>query len=111
MTITYKPSEPITGSTTEPDVIGKAHAVNSVDATTGQPMFARVTARKLELETVLATLDPQDSHTRKDIEAALATLEPMLSVDPTAVPAMVVVDMNRWLERTKHLGERATPAS
>ena len=70
----------------------------------------RVTARKLELETVLAGLDPNDSHTRQDIEAALAALEPLLSGDPTAVPAMVVVDMNRWLERTKHLGERA-PAS
>ncbi len=91
------------------DVQPEARHVNSVDASAGQPMVARVMERKVELEALLVGLDPQDSGTRADIEAALALITQMLSGDLTAVPAVVMVDMNRWLERTKHLGERSAP--
>lgn len=84
------------------------HHVNSVDATTGQPMVERVMQRKAELEALLGGLAKDDTGTRNDIEAALAALVQLTSGDLENVPTMVTVDMNRWLERTKHLGERAT---
>lgn len=85
--------------------------VNSVDATSGQPMVARVTARKQELEALLAALDPADVKGRDDINLALATIGDLLTGDLEHVPAVVVVDMNRWLERNKHLAERVPPPS
>ena len=80
---------------------------NTVDATVGQPMVARITVRKLELETLLGGLEAADIATRKEIEFALSGLALLMSGDLANVPAVVTVDMNRWLERTKHLGARA----
>jgi hypothetical protein len=80
--------------------------VNSVDATAHRPLVARVMDRKQELETLLAALDADDAHSKQDIEAALGAVEPMLSGDLENVPSVVMVDLNRWLERSKHLGER-----
>ncbi|MBA3458469.1 MAG: hypothetical protein H0T46_00795 [Deltaproteobacteria bacterium] len=85
--------------------------VNSVDATAHQPLVARVMERKHELETLLAALDTSDVHSKQDIEAALGAVEPMLSGDLDNVAAVVMVDLNRWLERSKHLGERNVTAS
>lgn len=82
------------------------HHVNSVDATSGQPIVARVMARKHELEALLASL-PEDDTSRGDIALALSTIDDLLTGDLHHVPAVVAVDMNRWLERNKHLGERA----
>ena len=84
------------------------HHVNSVDATTGQPMVERVMQRKAELEALLGGLSKDDAGTRNDIEAALAALVLLKSGDLDHFPPMVTIDMKRWLERTKHLGERAT---
>lgn len=81
--------------------------VNSVDATTGQPIVARVMARKAELEALLDELPEGDLSTQGDIYLALATINELLTGDLANVPAVVGVDMNRWLERNKHLGERA----
>jgi hypothetical protein len=86
-----------------------AHVVNSVDATTGQPIVARVNARKLELETLLAALPDTEVDVRRDIDLALATINSLLTGDLENVPPVVAVDMNRWLERNKHLAERVSP--
>jgi hypothetical protein len=86
---------------------GAPHHLNSVDATIGQPMVARVIARKQELETLLASLSMDDIRTRGDIGLALSTIGELLTGDLTHVPPVVVADMNRWLERNKHLAESA----
>jgi hypothetical protein len=80
--------------------------INSVDATSGQPMVKRVLARKLELETLLEALPEDDIQTRGDISLALSTISDLLTGDLAHVPAVVLVDMNRWLERNKHVAER-----
>jgi hypothetical protein len=84
--------------------------VNSTDATAHQPLVARVQERKRELETILAALDTDDIHSKQDIEAALSAVEPLLSGDLKHVASVVMVDLNRWLERSKHLGERNATA-
>jgi len=86
-----------------------AHVVNSVDATTGQPIVARVNARKAELEASLAALPDTELDGRRDIDLALATINSLLTGDLENVPPVVAADMNRWLERNKHLAERVTP--
>ncbi|CAN5838556.1 hypothetical protein BH11MYX3_BH11MYX3_27780 [soil metagenome] len=82
--------------------------VNSVDATTGQPLVARVTARKAELEALLAALPLEEINVRGDIGLALSTINDLLTGDLEHVPSVVAVDMNRWLERSKHVAETAT---
>jgi hypothetical protein len=84
--------------------------VNSVDATIGQPIIARILTRKHELEAALDALPGDDIRGRGDIELALATIEELLTGDLHRVPATVLAEMNRWLERNKHLAER-TPVS
>lgn len=80
---------------------------NSVDATTGQPMVIRVQARKAELEARRNTLREDDLHTRSDIDLALGTIGELLTGDLAHIPPVVVADMNRWLERNKHVAESA----
>ena len=82
--------------------------VNSVDATTGQPIVARVTARKQELEALLAALPADRLRARNDVVVALATINDLLTGDLEHVPAVVAADMSRWLEHNKHLAEPAT---
>ena len=81
--------------------------INSVDATSGQPIVARVMARKTELEALLDKLPEGDLATQGDIYLALATINDLLTGDLENVPAVVVADMSRWLELNKHLAERA----
>jgi hypothetical protein len=88
-----------------------ARYVNSVDATVGQPIVARVLTRKHELEAALDALPGDDIRGRSDLELALSTIEELLTGDLHQVPPTVVADMNRWLERNKHLAERATVTS
>jgi hypothetical protein len=80
--------------------------INSVDATTGQPLVARVMTRKHELEAALEALPVESVRERSDLDLALATIGEMLTGDLSHVPAIVSADMNRWLERTKHLAEK-----
>lgn len=63
-------------------------------------------ARKAELEALLDGLAEDDLGTQGDIYRALATINDLLTGDLANVPAVVAVDMNRWLERNKHLAER-----
>ena len=80
--------------------------INSVDATTGQPIITRVLSRKAELEAVRQTLPETALQALGDIDLALQTIETLLTGDHANIPAVVVADMNKWLEQNKHLAER-----
>ena len=81
---------------------------NSVDATRGQPLAARILARKNELEDVLAELGPHDRVERQAIETALATVYLLMTGDLAHPSDVVARDLNLWLERNKHLGQEIT---
>jgi hypothetical protein len=97
---------PAPASIEAPAVTAPRH-VNSVDATIGQPIVTRVMARKQELEGLLAQLPDDDVRTRGNIVMALDTINELLTGDLEHVPAVVVADMSRWLERNKHVAESA----
>lgn len=78
---------------------------NSVDATRGQPLGMRVLARKDELEDALAELGPRDAYERHAIETALAAVYFLITGDLAHPTPLVARDLNRWLERNKHLGQ------
>jgi hypothetical protein len=80
--------------------------LNSTDATRGQPLAARVFARKDELEMALADLGPHESPlVRQAIETALATVYALMTGDIAHPCDAVARDLNRWLERNKHLAQ------
>ncbi len=81
---------------------------NTTDATRGQPLWARVLARKDELEDALAELGPHDAIERQAIETALATVYLLMTGDLAHPSNVVARDLNRWLERNKHLGQEIT---
>lgn len=83
---------------------------NTTDATRGQPLAARVLARKNELEDALADLDPHDVVLRQAIETALATVYALMTGDLAHPPDVIARDLNRWLERNKHLAQDITRA-
>ena len=76
---------------------------NSTDATRGQPLAARVLARKDELEDALAELGPRDMLLRQAIQTALATVYALMTGDLAHPPAVIARALNNWLERNKHL--------
>jgi hypothetical protein len=78
---------------------------NSVDATRGQPLAARILARKNELEDALAELGAYDNVERQAIETALATVYLLMTGDLAHPSDVVARDLNRWLERNKYLGQ------
>lgn len=81
---------------------------NSTDATRGQPLAARVLARKDELEDALANLDPHEVLMRQAVETALATIYALMTGDIAHPSDVVARDLNRWLERNKHLAQDET---
>ena len=81
---------------------------NSVDSTRGQPLAARVLARKDELEDALAELGPCDSVERMAIETALATVYQLITGDLAHPSEVVARNLNQWLERNKYLGQDVT---
>jgi hypothetical protein len=83
---------------------------NTVDATRGQPLAARVIARKNELEDALAELGRHDTQERQSIETALATVYLLMTGDLAHPSEVVARDLNRWLERHKHLAQDITRA-
>ncbi len=83
---------------------------NTTDATRGQPLAARVLARKNELEDALADIRPHDVLLREAIETALATVYALMTGDLAHPSAVVARDLNRWLERNKHLAQDITRA-
>ena len=84
--------------------------LNTTDATRGQPLAARVLARKNELEDALADLSPYDTPLRQAIETALATVYSLMTGDLAHPPDVVAHDLSRWLERNKHLAQDLTRA-
>lgn len=83
---------------------------NTTDATRGQPLPARVLARKDELEDALADCGPRDVLLRTAIETALATAYSLLTGDFAHPNDVVAREMNKWLERNKHLAQEITRA-
>ena len=81
---------------------------NTTDATRGQPLAARVLARKDELEDALAELGPYDAIERAAIETALATVYALMTGDLAHPSDVVAQGLNRWLERNKHLAQAIT---
>jgi hypothetical protein len=81
---------------------------NTVDATRGQPLAARILARKNELEDALAELGRHDGLERQAIETALATVYLLMTGDLVHPSDVVACGLNRWLERNKHLGQEIT---
>ena len=83
---------------------------NTTDATRGQPLAARIYQRKDELEDALADLAPRDVLLRQAIETALATVYSLMTGDIVHPSDVVARDLNRWLERHKHLAQDITRA-
>jgi hypothetical protein len=84
--------------------------LNTTDATRGQPLAARVLARKNELEDALADLGPYDTPLRQAIETALATVYLLMTGDIAHPSDVVAHGLSRWLERNKHLAQDLTRA-
>jgi hypothetical protein len=76
---------------------------NSTDATRGQPLAARVLARKDELEDALADCAPYDELRRCAIETALSTCYALITGDIAHPSRVVSRALNAWLERNKRL--------
>ncbi len=83
---------------------------NTTDATRGQPLAARVYQRKDELEDALADLGPHDCLLKQAIETALATIYSLMTGDMVHLSDVIARDLNRWLERNKHLAQDITRA-
>src|SRR5262245_3444382 len=83
---------------------------NTTDATRGLPLAARILARKDELEDALADLGPHDALLRQAIETALATVYTLMTGDLAHPSDVVARELNRWLERHKHLAQELTRA-
>lgn len=77
---------------------------NTTDATRGQPLAARVLARKVELEDALADCRPHEMLRRTTLETALATVYALMTGDLAHPPDVIAHALNDWLERNKHLG-------
>jgi hypothetical protein len=76
---------------------------NTTDATRGQPLAARVLARKVELEDALADCRPYEVLRRTVLETALATVYALITGDLAHPPDVIAHALNDWLERNKHL--------
>jgi hypothetical protein len=76
---------------------------NTTDATRGQPLAARVLARKNELEDALADVGPHDVFRRMAIETALAGVYALMTGDLAHPPQVVAQALNAWLERNKYV--------
>jgi len=88
--------------------IPNCQILNSTDATRGQPLAARVLARKNELEDALADLGPHDTPLRQALETALATVYSLMTGDLAHPSDVVAQGLSRWLERNKHLAQELT---
>jgi hypothetical protein len=76
---------------------------NTTDATRGQPLAARVLARKDELEDELADCSPHDQTRRTTIETALTTVYALITGDLAHPPQVIAHALNAWLERNKYI--------
>jgi hypothetical protein len=81
---------------------------NTTDATRGQPLAARILARKNELEDALAELGPHDTYERQAIETALAGVYALMTGDLAHPSDVVARHLSAWLERNKYLAQDVT---
>ncbi|HEY4182710.1 MAG TPA: hypothetical protein VGM90_38025 [Kofleriaceae bacterium] len=81
------------------------HFENSTDATRGLPLGVRAQKRREELQAALDDLPVEDARARNDIEVVLATLDNLLTGDPTHLSDATAAELNRALENSKHLAE------
>lgn len=77
---------------------------NTTDATRGQPLAARVLARKIELEDALADVGPHDHARRHAIATALTGVYALMTGDLAHPSDVVARSLSTWLERNKHIG-------
>jgi len=78
---------------------------SSTDATRGQRLADRVLARKSELEDALADCGSRDMLLRTAISTALTTVYALMTGDLAHPSDVVARDLDRWLERNKHLAQ------
>ena len=83
----------------------RAHLENSTDATRGEPLAVRAQKRRAELATALEKLPVGELRARNDIELALSSIDELLTGDLVRLSDVTAADLNRLLERTKHLAE------
>src|SRR5512140_2576133 len=83
----------------------KTPVENSTDATRGEPIATRARARKAELEMAHDLLPVSEQRARADIEVALAEVNQWLAGDVEHLSHVTAAELNKWLERTKHLAE------
>lgn len=76
---------------------------NTTDATRGQPLAARVLARKTELEDALADCGRHEVLRRIALETALAGVYALITGDLAHPSAVIARALSNWLERNKHL--------
>jgi hypothetical protein len=86
---------------------GEQTATNSTEEMRGQPLAARVAARKAELEAALADLGADESVARVEIEHALAVVASLSTGDLAHPSAVVGSQLSDWLEHNKYLGMKA----
>jgi len=77
---------------------------NTTDATVGESLRARVQQREAELEAAIATATT-DPRVRRELELALGEVRGLLTGDLDRIPKVVAVELNTWLEASKHLDE------
>jgi hypothetical protein len=82
---------------------------NTTDATRGEALATRALERQAELELALEQLPEDELRARNDIELALSSVNPLMTGDLENLSDATASEINRWLERTKHLAER-TPS-
>jgi len=80
-------------------------STNPTDATRGEPIADRASTRKAELEKAHDLLPSTELRARADIEMALAEVNQWLAGDVEHLSHVTAAELNRWLERTKHLAE------
>ena len=76
---------------------------NTTDATRGQPLAARVLARKVELEDELADCGRHEVLRRTALETALSGVYALITGDLAHPPDVIARALNNWLERNKRL--------
>ncbi len=83
---------------------------NTTDATVGQSLRTRVETRKAEIEIAISN-STLDTRTRRDLELALGEVQSLLTGDLDRIPKVVAIELNTWLEASKHLDEHHEVAS
>lgn len=79
---------------------------NSTDATQGEPLAVRAMARRDELVKIQGALAKDRKTEANDLQLAIDTVNGLLTGDTEHLTETTASDLNRWLEETKHLGER-----